>query len=172
MKQSVRPTEQDVEYTVRTYSDMLFKLCVVMLGNITDAEDAVSEVFLKYIKKQINFQDEEHEKAWLIRVATNVCRDIQRFRMRHNFINLDDLQTYCANEEEIGILEDIVNLNPKYKEVMLLHYIQGYKTSEIAEILNISSSCVRKRLEYGRKQLKFEYERGYENESTQISKCY
>ena len=169
MKRSVRPTEQETEETVENYSDMLFRLCMVLLGNRADAEDAVSDTFLKYIQYTGEFHEEEHKKAWLLRVATNVCKDIQRFRIRHTHINLDDLRDYCADETESGILADLVSLRQKYKEVLMLYYLYGYKTEEIAEMLRVSPACVRKRLQYARDQLKLEYERGCEYEPGQFT---
>ena len=64
--------DTSIENVVKTYSNMLFRLCFTMLRNNEDAEDAVSDVFLKYISAAITFADREHEKAWLIKVATNV----------------------------------------------------------------------------------------------------
>ena len=78
------PAENDYylknpEYIVNKYGNMLFRICFVMLGNSFDAEDAVQETFIKYIKTNKSFESEEHIKAWLIRVATNKSRDILQF---------------------------------------------------------------------------------------------
>ena len=69
-----------IENIVRTYGNTLYRLCFVMLGNESDAEDAVQESFIKYLQKAPSFENTEHEKAWLITVATNQCKDILRFR--------------------------------------------------------------------------------------------
>ena len=152
-----RPTDDKIEYIVNTYSNMLFKLCFTILCSNADAEDAVAEAFLKYITKAPFFQDEEHTKAWLIRVATNICKDMRRFNARRNYINLEDLHNYGKTEENGEILEAVMSLPAKYKTVIHLFYIDGYKTEEISEILSISPSAVRKRLQYARNKLKFEY---------------
>ena len=60
------------------------------------------------------FKDEEHEKAWLIKIATNVCKDKYRFNKRHRFINLEDISEYCSDESDVTILEDVLNLPNKY----------------------------------------------------------
>lgn len=161
MNHSVRPTDDEVQDVVNTYSDMLFRLCFTMLGNNADAEDAVSETFLRYITKAPFFHGEAHKKAWLIRVATNICNDMHRFHRRHDYINFDDISGYCSTETESSVLEAVMRLSAKYKSVILLFYIEGYRTEEIAEILSISPSAVRKRLQYGRNLLKLEY--GKEN---------
>lgn len=156
-KLSVRPTDKDLENLVFSYSNMLFKLCFTMLGNNADAEDAVSDVIVKYITNSPAFTDEEHKKAWLIKVATNICKDILRFNKRRNYINIDDVQEYCKTNESIDIVSDILQLPEKYRSVIYLYYIEGYKTKDIANILSVSPQAVRKRLQYGRDMLKIEY---------------
>ncbi len=156
-KLSVRPTDKDLENLVFTYSNMLFRLCFTMLGNNADAEDAVSDVIVKYITSSPAFADEEHKKAWLIRVAANICKDILRFNKRRDYINIDDVREYCKTDDSTDIVNDILRLPEKYKSVIYLYYIEGYKTKEIANILSVSPQAVRKRLQYGRDMLKIEY---------------
>jgi len=158
---SVRPTDGEMENIVNQYSNMLFKLCFTILCNNTDAEDAVSDTFFKYIVNSPIFHDSQHQKAWLIRVATNICKDMHRFRKRNHHITLDDISDYCETKEDIDILAEVMRLPAKYKAVIYLFYIEGYQTKEIAKILSISPSTVRKRLQYGRDILKLEY--GKEN---------
>lgn len=154
---SDRPADQEIEMAVNTYANMLFKLCFTILCNHADAEDAVSDTFLKFITKAPAFQDEEHRKAWLIRVASNICKDMLRFGKRHPCVDLDELHDCCGTDSSYGILKEILALPAKYKTVLHLFYIEGYKTDEISKILSISSAAVRKRLQYGRDMLKMEY---------------
>lgn len=156
---SYRPDDNEIEATVQKYSNMLFKLCFTMLGNNADAEDALSEVFLKYITYQKDFEGPEHKKAWLIRVATNVCKNMLRFYKIRRHINIDDVTEYCKSENDVNILTELLSLPEKYRTILHLYYIEGYKTAEIATMLSISPSAARKRLEYGRKKLKIEYEK-------------
>lgn len=72
----------NIEKTVLKYSNMLYKICIVMLCNEQDAQDAVQDTFCRYLEKKPEFKSPEHEKAWLIRVATNISRDMLRFRKR------------------------------------------------------------------------------------------
>ena len=153
-KSSVRPTDTEIERVVTAYSDMLFRICFVMLGSECDAEDAVSDTFMRYMKKSPVFRDSEHEKAWLIRVASNICRDIGRFRARNNYIDLDDAARFCHTPEMLGIMEALSELAPQYRQVIVLHYIEGYQSAEMAKMLGISSAAVRKRLQYAREKLK------------------
>lgn len=159
IKSAVRPTDDEITDTVKNYSNMLFKLCFTILCNRSDAEDAVSDTFYRYISKAPVFNDDEHKKAWLIKVASNICKDKHRFNITHSYINLDDIQEFCASEPEKSILEEVLKLPDKYKTVLHLFYVEGYKTSEISELLGISGAAVRKRLQYGRELLKIEHRR-------------
>ncbi|MDP4094921.1 MAG: sigma-70 family RNA polymerase sigma factor [Bacillota bacterium] len=148
----------DLEYMYDKYGNMLFRLCLVILSNKSDAEDAIQETFLKYIKKQPVFNMPEHEKAWFIRVASNVCKDIQRFKFRHKEFNIEELADYQSDIEHSYILEQLLSLPPKYKVVIHLYYVEGYKVDEIAKITELSSSAVKMRLSRGRELLRIELE--------------
>lgn len=160
--QSVRPADDEIEKAVTMYSNMLFKLCFAILCNQADAEDAVSDTFVRYITKSPPFREEEHKKAWLIKVAANICNDVCRLRKRNNHLNIDDLKQYCSTESDCEILKEVMRLPNNYKTVLHLFYIEGYKTDEISKILSVSPAAVRKRLQYGRKMLKMEYEKEHE----------
>lgn len=159
MNNSVRPTDENIERIVETYSDMLFKICFVMLCNEHDAEDAVQDTFIKYISQSPDFDNAEYEKAWLIRVSENICRNMMRFNFRHRTVNIDDLYDCCRDTNEISTLETIMSLPAKYKSVLHLFYVERYKTDEIAKMLMLSPSTVRKRLQYGRELLRLEYDK-------------
>ena len=145
------------------YGEMLYKICIVMLKNTYDAEDAVQDILIKYMVKKPAFDTTEYEKAWLIRVTMNLCKDRLRFKMKHPQINIESLNTtYSDQSEERKVLEVLVNLPLKYKEVLLLYYFEEYKCNEISGILKISEAAVKKRLERGRNLLKKELEQnGY-----------
>ena len=148
-----------IEYAVEKYSKMLFRICFGILCNKEDAEDALQETFLKYMLKAPLFQDSEHEKEWLIKVATNISKNMCRFNSRHATENLDELRSIGISDDDRDIFELIMHLPSKYKIVLDLYYIEGYKANEIADITNTSPVTVRKRLQYGRKLLKTEIER-------------
>lgn len=156
---SFRPNDSEIEEAVKAYSGTLFRLCFAMLGSREDAEDATSEVFLKYIALEKAFDSEEHKKAWLIRVAINLCKNILRFKWKRQYVAIDEIADLAKTKEDTEILTDLLLLPEKYKTVLLLYYAEGYKAFEIAKMLNISESAVRKRLQYGRDRLRLEYER-------------
>ncbi len=154
-----------IEYAVEKYSQMLFRICYSILNNKHDAEDALQETFLKYMLKAPLFKDSDHEKAWLIKVATNISKNMCRFNTRHAAENLEDLKGIGIRDADRDIFEMIMHLPSKYKVVLDLYYIEGYKANEIADITNTSPVTVRKQLQYGRKLLKKEFERNDLNES-------
>ena len=82
-----------------------------------------------------------------------------RFKMRHEFVNLEELKNIGISNDDRDILEVIMRLPPKYRIVLDLYYIEGYKANEISNIINVSPPAVRKRLQYGRRLLKHEFER-------------
>lgn len=159
-KRSIRQSDEEIEKTVDDYGDMLFKLCFTILKNNSDAQDAVSEILIKFMTFEKPFKSDEHKKAWLIRVATNLCKDMLRFNKVRNYVNIEEINVYCREENEIQIVNELLGLPLKYRTVVYLFYIEGYKTVEIAKMLSISPETVRKRLQRGREMLKIEYEKG------------
>nr|WP_282020934.1 RNA polymerase sigma factor [Planomicrobium okeanokoites] len=154
---STTEIEIDIDRMVDTYGNMLFRICLVILGNESDAEDAVQDTFIKYLSKAPAFNDSEHEKAWFITVATNGCKNMRRYNIIRRHLDINDLQLYCKNEENYGLLETLMKLPHKQKAVLLLHYVEGYKVEEIAKILSITATAVKKRLQRGRELLRQNY---------------
>jgi len=142
-----------IEEAVTKYSPMLYRICVVMLGNETDAQDAVQDTICKYLERTKGFRDAEHEKAWLIKVAQNRCIDMCRFRLRHPQVELSEITASYENPEYNEVLTQLVALPIPVKTAVYLHYIEGYKVKEVSEMLGISVNAVKKRLQRGRKIL-------------------
>jgi len=152
----------DLETKFNMYGTILYKICIVMMANESDAEDAVQDTFLKYIKKKPEFEGLEHERAWFIRVAVNVCKDMLRARKWRTTVDIDDLVELTRDEpepfEKTETFEQILTLPPKYKTVIYLYYAEGYKVEEIARMIGASASAVKMRLKRGRGMLKMEME--------------
>ena len=157
MQQSVWSNELDIDRIVDTYGNMLFRICIVILCNESDAEDVVQDTFIKYLTKSPTFHDSEHEKAWLITVATNRCKNMRRYNFIRKHMDINDLQLYCKDEENSYVLDNLMKLPKKHKPVLLLYYVEGYKVDEIAKILNITTSAVKKRLQRGRELIRERY---------------
>lgn len=118
----------DLEAAVRKHSEMLYRICIVILGSEQDTQDAIQETFCKYLEKKPKFVDGEHEKAWLIKVATNHCRDIQRFRFRHPKVPIEELAgTLVSRQEDREAVRELLQMPPKQRAVMVLHYVEGYQ---------------------------------------------
>ena len=149
-----------VEAVLQTYGDMLYRLCLVLLKNTQDAEDAVQETLIKYYRKAPAFASREHEKAWLIRVATNQCHDQLRFRSRHPV--MEEMQEGSLWESESsGILDALTAVPEKYRLVLTLYYVEAYPIKEIGKIIGRTPSAVKMRLQKGRKLLEEIYRKEY-----------
>lgn len=144
--------ELSTKYDV--YGNMLFKLCLVILCNKEDAEDAVQDTFAKYLRMHPDFQSEEHEKAWFIRVASNCSKDRLRSFFRRKTVCLDEITDYAETSEQSYVLEQLMALPPKYKTILHLHYVEGYKLAEVADILGIKENAAKVALYRGREMLK------------------
>ena len=149
---SARPADA-IETVIRTYGNTLYRLCFVILGNESDAEDAVQETLIRYLQKAPQFENSDHEKAWLITVATNQCRDILRFQKRHPQIDSEYLQGLSSGSSDSGILDALMTLPEKFRLVLTLYYVEEYPTEDIARIIGRTPSAVKMRLRKGRKLL-------------------
>ena len=157
---SVRPAE-DVETIIERYGDLLYRLCILMLKNESDAEDVIQETLIKFYRKAPVFENADHEKAWLIRVATNECRDLLRFRVRHPLAEVEQIMVASEDSADSGILEALASLPEKYKLVLTLYYIEEYRVEDIAKITGRTSSAVKMRLQKGRRLLEKVYREEY-----------
>lgn len=161
---SVRPTDV-LENILNTYGNMLFRYALIMLGNAEDAEDVIQDTLIKYWKKAPEFRDKDHEKAWLLTVVTNQCRDIQRFRMRHPAIDIESIAELSGEMREdasdTGILEALMTLPEKYKRVLYLYYVEEYRVEDIAGMIGRTVSAVKMRLKKGRQLLSEKYRKEY-----------
>ena len=136
---------------VETYQKPLLNLCYMYLHDRTQAEDAVQEAFLKAYRSLPAFRGDSHVKTWLMRIAINVCRDMQRsgwFTRINRFITPEDLPERAAErDEDASLLADAIQRLPaRYREVVLLYYDQNMTMPEIAGVLGINASSVSRRL--------------------------
>lgn len=151
-----RKSEPDVSRILQTYGDMLYRTAYLLLGNPHDVQDILQEVLLRYMEKAPDFLSQDHEKAWLLRVASNCCKDCLRFRKRHSYIELELLKESLPAPEKQQFMREVYALPAKYKTVLILFYFEGYSAKEIAEIARVSENAVKKRLQRAREILKLE----------------
>ena len=135
-------TEQEVNRAVEQYSDMILRLCTVSLKNLQDAEDVLQTVFLKYALSEEEFESAEHEKAWLIRVASNQCKDVLRNFFRKYTVSLEEADLPYVAPEQLDVLEAVRALPKAYREVVYLHFYEGYTAPEIAKILRKNPNTI------------------------------
>lgn len=157
---SVRPTDS-IEKIIQTYGNMLFRLCLITLGNASDAEDAVQETLITYLQKAPEFENAEHEKAWLLTVATNKCKDMLRFKSRHQVVDIDAIKEFTKEETDGDILDALMTLPDKFRTVLMLYYVEEYSIEDIASVIGRTVSAVKMRLQKGRRLLREAYRKEY-----------
>lgn len=147
---------QQVNDAVERYADMIKRICFYHLKDAADTEDVFQTVFLKYMLRDRPFTDSEHEKAWLIRVTLNACRDHLRSLFRHRMVPLEQVAEVAADipEDHRDVLEAVLSLPGKYRDAIYLHYYEGYTASEIGAILGKKENTVYSLLSRGRGMLK------------------
>ena len=154
MPDALQRTGRAVRELYEEYSQTLYRIAFTYMKNRYDAEDALQETFLRLIRGRVAFVDAQHEKAWLIRTVSNVCRDMLKAKSRHH-LDLDAQTQLAAPEPEANaLLAAILALPGKYKTAVYLHYYEGYAVSEIADMLRQSPNTVKTWLFRARKALK------------------
>lgn len=146
--------EKNLEAAYNKHADMVMRICYLHLKNTEDAKDVLQEVFIKFIAEEKAFESEEHEKAWLLRVAINKCKNIQNSFWRKNTHSIGEVEIAFNQNIESEVIEAVFNLRPKYKVPIHLHYYEGYSVPEIASILNQKENTIYSNLHRARKELK------------------
>ena len=145
------------ETIVRTYADMVYKIAYRYVANPTDADDVFSETFLTYFKKERTFHDEEHRKAWLIRVTINCAKDLLKSKSPWEELNEtvagEEVPALCP-EEHLDLHAAIQQLRSEYREAICLYYLEGLSVQDIAAVLGRSKNTVKTHLARGREKLR------------------
>lgn len=148
---------------VNTYSDTILRIAYQYTKNIHDSEDIAQDVFLAVMKKNISSLSEERLKAYIIRTTINKCNDFYRKSSRRKVVPLDEAAGLFTPEEQ-SVIDEVNSLPEKYRNVIYLHYYEGYGVNEIAEILGTKPSTVSSQLNRARAKLKkLLTEESYEN---------
>ena len=146
---------------VREHEKELLRLCCVVLRDVTQAEDAVQETFIKAYRNRDAFRSESSARTWLVRIAINTCRDMQRGawnRLRERSVDLERLQIPVEQEmtTSIALTMAIMKLPVAYREAVYLYYYQDMTIGEVAEAVGSSSSSVSRQLSKAIKLLRRE----------------
>ena len=151
--------EEQAERLVNTYSDLILRLSYTYLHSAQDAEDICQTVFLKCLTSGQVFESRDHEKAWIIRTAVNACKDLLRSAHRQRTVGLELVAEPPAPEAPASyVLEAVMALPVKYRQVIYLYYYEGYNSQEIAQILKKPESTIRTYLQKAKKMIRKEIE--------------
>ena len=148
-------SQQETERAIERHSDTVRRLCMIHLKNHADTEDIFQTVFLKYVLSPVVFESEEHERAWLIRVTLNACRDLLKSVFRSRTVPLQELvdRPDELEPEHREVLQAVLALPGKYRDAVYLHYYEGYTAPEIGRILGKNVNTVYTLLTRSRKML-------------------
>lgn len=145
------------EQVLKKYADTVTRVCIVHCGNQIDAQDCFQNVFLKLYQSDIDFESEDHIRAWLRRVAVNECTDWYRQFWKRRIILTDEIPDHYSEltqDQEDSVIPYLLKLPFKYRRILYCHYYEEKKISEIAKELNLSENTVKTQLVRGRKLLK------------------
>ena len=162
--------DKEIERLIDSYGNDVLRISYIYLKDKHLAEDAFQEVFVKVYKNLEKFQGKSSEKTWILSITMNTCKDMLRsswlkriirlednesmnFEMKDTSNSLDD--TVIRQLEYKELLNEVMNLPRKYKELIILYYYENISTSEISKILNIPEGTVRSRLFRAREMLKY-----------------
>ena len=143
---------------VEQYGSMVLRLAFQRLGNQADAEDMAQEVFVSLLRER-EFQGEEHLKRWLIRVTIHKCENLRRSAWKQKTVALSEAWPAFAPAEQ-AVMEELWELKPKDRDVIYLHYYEGYTIAELAGLLGEKPNTVSARLTRARRKLKVLLEEG------------
>ena len=148
---------QDFMDLAGRYKDTIFRVALNMLGSPVDADDIVQDTLIKLLEREEPFENDEHARYWLIRVAVNLSKNVLRAPWRrHDSLETEVNVMVFDTPEQGELYEEVMALQEKYRTVLYLYYYEGYSVREIGEILNIQTSNVTSRLSRARQKLRFQ----------------
>ena len=157
----------DFNGIIDRYSDLVYKIAFLYTGTASDSDDIFQETFLKLASRKGEFKDEEHLKAWLIRVTVNFCKMHHRSAYSRHKAELDENIPVQASDDALvrqAVTGAVMKLPEKYRVPVLLFYYYGYSCEETARLMKITNASVRTRLKRARELLKTELEEVWNDE--------
>lgn len=147
--------ENFADFYERNYQ-AVYKICYLFMKNTADAEDCTEDTFVKVLKGGVTFKDTDHERAWLTVTAGNLCKDRLKHWWHQKTESIEDYTDilHTQEPENHAVLEAVMKLPAKYKDIIYLYYYEGYPTEEIAAIKKKPPSTIRNQLSDARKKLK------------------
>ncbi len=153
--------EKYLEMMIEKYSNMVYRLALTRTNTRENSEDVYQEVFLRLARKMPEFENEEHEKAWLIRVTINCSKNLLNSSFLKNTTEMKE-DIIFETKERHDIYYAVQELPVKYRTIIYLFYYEDYKISEISKILKINENTIKSRLSRAREKLKEKVEGGIE----------
>lgn len=149
-------SEEEIRAAIERYEDTVRRLCMIHLKNEADTQDIIQNVFLKYLLRKQPFESPEHEKAWFIRVTLNACKDLLKSVFRSRTVPLEALNDYAADigDDAREVLSAVMALPQGYRDVVYLHYYEGYTVPEIGALLGKNRNTVYTHLTRARQRLR------------------
>ena len=164
--------DRDPERLVRAYADLVLRVCYTYLRSTADAEDVCQDTLVKLLLREEPFRDPGHERAWVVRVAVNACKNLLRDRGAHPEADLAAVPEPTASpapgESELRqrddrVLAAVMALPLPQREAVYLHYYEGYPTREVARIVGATDAAVRQRLSRARARLRDDLKGDYDD---------
>ena len=147
-------SDGDIVRIVETYSDMLLRIALNRVKTVPAAEDIVQGVFERLMRRRPIFESREHEKAWLIRVAVNLCLTDLRDQSRHGTLPLNEDVAQAFGEDAFEVLDAVQTLPTPDRYAVYLYYYEGYGVKDIGHLLKEPEGTVSSRLSRARKKLR------------------
>ncbi len=149
-------SEQEIRKALNRYADTVTRLCMLHLHNKQDAEDIFQTVFMKYMHFDGQFENDEHEKAWFIRVTINACKDLHRSFFHSRTVSLDAIKDCISpiHDDYREVLEAVLQLPKKYRQVIYLHYYEDRTVPQIAQLLGKNPNTIYTQLKRAKEMLK------------------
>lgn len=149
---------EHAERLVEAYADLILRLSYTYLKSTHDAQDICQDVLLKLLTTQKRFESSEHERAWVIRVTINACKNYLASAPRTRIVALDEAQAIASpdalDDGESDVLAAVNQLSADQREAVFLHYYEGYRIAEIAALTGKSEAAVAKSLSRARDKLR------------------
>ena len=155
--------EEYVKNVIEKYSDTVYRIALTRCGIVENAEDVFQEVFMKFSEKMPKFENQEHEKAWFIRVTINLTKNVKQSAWNRRIVTLDENIEF-ETQEQSDVFSSVCQLPQNYKTVIYLLYYEGYKVKEIADLMKTREGTVKTWLFRAREMLKEKLEGGFDNE--------
>lgn len=157
-------TDQMVTEALNIYGNAILRCAYSYLHNMADAEEILQDTLLKLLTAAPSFESEEHKKAWLLKVAANLSKNRIEYNALRDCDELDESLAAEGREDLSFVWEAVKQLPTQYREVIHLHYYEGYSTEEMAQILSRNPSTIRSDLRRGREKLKSLLKEAYDFE--------